>query len=144
MLYGFLVITANFPQPSSSSQERHAKFDTIRFTNPTWRKRTLLAFLVVFAIQSAGINVITTYLILEAELVGLTGSMPLLIYAVYVVIAISMNFVNAYLLDIIGRKILLGESHIIELVQNIALRTDSPYSHGLDLDRHMSLRVDPP
>lgn len=39
------------------------------FTNPTWRKRTLLAFLVVFAVQSAGINVITTYLILEAEYV---------------------------------------------------------------------------
>lgn len=91
------------------------------FTNPTWRKRTLLAFLVIFAVQSAGINVITTYLILEAELVGLKGSMPLLIYAVYVVVAISMNFVNAVLLDKVGRKKLLREYPSINVAQSLLM-----------------------
>ena len=77
------------------------------FTIPSWRKRTLLAILVIFAVQSAGINGVTTYLILEAEETGLTGSMPLLIYAIYVVVAVSVNFLNAAFLDKIGRKKML-------------------------------------
>ena len=77
------------------------------FTVPSWRKRTFLAILVIFAVQSAGINGVTTYLILEAEETGLTGSMPLLIYAIYVVVAVSVNFLNAAFLDKVGRKKML-------------------------------------
>ncbi|KAK4693657.1 hypothetical protein P7C71_g3784, partial [Lecanoromycetidae sp. Uapishka_2] len=77
------------------------------FTIPSWRKRTLLAILVIFAVQSAGINGVTTYLIIEAEATGLTGSMPLLIYSIYVVVAVSVNFLNAAFLDKIGRKRML-------------------------------------
>jgi len=85
------------------------------FTKPSWRKRTLLAILVIFAVQSAGINGITTYLILIAQNVGLTGSMPLLIYAIYVVVAVSFNFVNAVCIDKVGRRKLLRMSSFREL-----------------------------
>ena len=77
------------------------------FTNPTWRKRSLLAILVIFAVQSAGINGVTTYLVVEVQATGLTGSMPLLIYCIYVVVAISVNFLNALVLDKVGRKKML-------------------------------------
>lgn len=79
-------------------------------TVPSWRKRTLLAILVIFAVQSAGINGVTTYLIIEAEATGLTGSMPLLIYCIYVVVAVSVNFLNAAFIDKVGRKKMLRES----------------------------------
>lgn len=77
------------------------------WTVPSWRKRTLLAILIMFSVQSTGIYAVTTYLILEAEAVGLTGSMPLLIYAVYVVIAVSVNFLNAAIIDRVGRRRLI-------------------------------------
>ncbi|EXJ82873.1 hypothetical protein A1O3_06689 [Capronia epimyces CBS 606.96] len=77
------------------------------FTVPSWRKRTLIAMLVIFAVQSAGLNGITTYLILVAQGAGLTGSSSLLIYAIYVVIAVSFNFVNAAIIDRVGRRKML-------------------------------------
>lgn len=92
--------------------EHDKKFDASylrMFTVPSWRKRTILAILVMFAVQSAGINGITTYLILVAQSMGMTGSMPLLIYAIYVVIAVSMNFVNVVIVDKVGRRILMRE-----------------------------------
>lgn len=48
----------------------------------------------------------TTYLVLEAEETGLKGSMPLLIYAIYVVVAVSVNL-NAAFLDKVGRRNML-------------------------------------
>lgn len=77
------------------------------FSQPANRKRILLTVLVYFGIQSAGINAVTTYLVVEAEQVGLTGSMPLLIYSVYVVVAVTVNYVNAMFIDKIGRRRML-------------------------------------
>ncbi len=77
------------------------------FTVPSWRKRTLLAMLVIFSVQSAGINGITTYLILVARSVGFTGSKSLLIYGIYVIIAVGFNFVNAVVIDRVGRRPLI-------------------------------------
>lgn len=58
--------------------------------------------------QLAGINCCDTYLILEAEETGLKGSMQLLIYAIYVVATVSVNFLNAAFLDKVAwRKMLL-------------------------------------
>lgn len=77
------------------------------FTIPSFRKRTLLAILVIFAVQSTGNVGVTAYLILIAQSVGLTESMPLLIYSVYVVVAVGFNFVNALFIDKIGRRNML-------------------------------------
>lgn len=77
------------------------------FTVPSWRKRTLLAILIMFAVQSSGYNGITSYLVLVAQSAGMTGSMPLLIYAIYVVIAVFFNFVNAAIIDWVGRRKML-------------------------------------
>jgi hypothetical protein len=74
------------------------------FTIPSFRKRTLLAFLLIFAAQSTGGVSITAYLPLEAAAVGLKGNLVLLIYSVYVVVAVSFNFVNAFFIDRIGRR----------------------------------------
>lgn len=82
------------------------------FTVPSWRRRTLLGTLVIFAVQSAGINGITTYLILVAQSVGFTGSKALLIYGIYVIIAVGFNFVNAVVIDKVGRRPLLREYQI--------------------------------
>ncbi|KAK5226846.1 hypothetical protein LTR47_004379 [Exophiala xenobiotica] len=77
------------------------------FTHPSWRRRTLLAILVIFAVGSAGINGITTYLILVAQSIGFTGSKALLLYGIYVIIAVGFNFVNAAVIDKVGRRPLL-------------------------------------
>jgi hypothetical protein len=69
---------------------------------PSWKKRTLLKIFVIFAVQSASINSVTTCVIIEAEATGLTGSMPLLICGIYVVVPASVNFLNAVFLDKIG------------------------------------------
>jgi GNAT superfamily N-acetyltransferase len=77
------------------------------FTHPSWRRRTILAILVIFAVGSAGINGITTYLILVAQSIGFTGSKALLLYGIYVIIAVGFNFVNAAVIDKVGRRPLL-------------------------------------
>ena len=71
---------------------------------PSFRKRTLLAILLIFAVQATGGVGITAYLPLEAAAVGLKGHLILLIYSVYVVVAVSFNFLNALLIDKIGRR----------------------------------------
>jgi hypothetical protein len=73
-------------------------------TIPSFRKRTLLAILLIFGVQSTGSVSITAYLPLEAAAVGLKGDMVLLIYSVYVVVAVSCNFLNAFFIDKIGRR----------------------------------------
>lgn len=77
------------------------------FTVPSWRKRTLLAILVIFGAQSSGINGVTNYVALESKNVGLTGSKPLLVYAVYVLVAISSNLLSVTYIDKLGRRKML-------------------------------------
>jgi len=83
-------------------------------TIPSWKKRTLLEIFVIFAVQSASINSVTTCVIIEAEATGLTGSMPLLICGIYVVVAASVNFLNAAFLDKIGWKKMLRKFSSID------------------------------
>jgi cyanate permease len=90
------------------AHDKEMKASFVRmFTVPSWRKRTLLAILIMFAVQSSGYNGITSYLVLVAQSAGMTGAMPLLMYAIYVVIAVTFNFVNAAIIDLVGRRKML-------------------------------------
>ncbi|OAL22035.1 hypothetical protein AYO20_11271 [Fonsecaea nubica] len=90
------------------AHDKEMKASFVRmFTVPSWRKRTLLAILIMFAVQSSGYNGITSYLVLVAQSAGMTGAMPLLMYAIYVVIAVFFNFVNAAVIDRVGRRRML-------------------------------------
>lgn len=56
-----------------------------------------------FLAQSTGVLVVNNYLILLLQNLGLSGWVPLLLYAVYDSWAAFMNFINSLLLDRIGR-----------------------------------------
>lgn len=79
------------------------------FTKPSWRKRSLLAFFLIFAMQSAGILGITNYIILISGDLGLTGSMPLLMYGIYIVVAGGANLLNSLAEDRLGRRTMFCE-----------------------------------
>ncbi|EXJ84067.1 hypothetical protein A1O3_04734 [Capronia epimyces CBS 606.96] len=74
------------------------------FRRPSWRKRSLLTIFLIFAMQSAGILGITNYVVLICQSLDLTGSMPLLMYALYVVVAVSGNCFNQFAIDRLGRR----------------------------------------
>jgi hypothetical protein len=77
------------------------------FKKPTWRHRSLMVLFLMFATQSAGILGITNFVILICQSLGLSGSMPLLMYAVYTIVATIPNFIGSYYMDRIGRRKLL-------------------------------------
>lgn len=79
------------------------------FKKPSWRRRSLLAMGLVFAMQCCGPFGITNYIVLISQTLGLTGSMPLLIYAVYILVACMGNWLGTYLSDKIGRRPLVRE-----------------------------------
>jgi hypothetical protein len=66
-----------------------------------------MVLFLMFATQSAGILGITNFVILITESLGLTGSMPLLMYAVYTIVATIPNFISSAVMDRIGRRTLL-------------------------------------
>lgn len=53
--------------------------------------------------QSTGVLVISNYMVLELNKLGVEGSIPLLLLAVYNSWAACLNYVNALLIDRIGR-----------------------------------------
>ncbi|KAI1624494.1 general substrate transporter [Exophiala viscosa] len=74
------------------------------FTEKTYRKRLLLALMIAIGGQNAGILVINNYNVLLYESLGLTGSMPLLIAAVWNTIGFIANVVRAATSDRTGRR----------------------------------------
>ncbi|KFY68508.1 hypothetical protein V496_01030 [Pseudogymnoascus sp. VKM F-4515 (FW-2607)] len=77
------------------------------FRKPSWRKRAILVMFLMFASQSAGILGITNFVVLICQNLGLKDSLPLLMYAVYTVVATIPNFLGALFMDKIGRRKLL-------------------------------------
>ncbi|KAH6648122.1 hypothetical protein BKA67DRAFT_683474 [Truncatella angustata] len=67
------------------------------------RKRLLFGFFVIAAAQSSGVLVINNYQIILYEGLGITGWKALLLLGVYTSWAAFMNWVNAWLLDRVGR-----------------------------------------
>lgn len=91
------------------------------FTKPSWRRRSLLAMGIVFAMQSCGPFGITNYIVLISQTLGLEGSMPLLIYAVYILVACMGNWLGTYLSDKIGRRPLFRKCYLYLRLRSICL-----------------------
>lgn len=70
---------------------------------PATRRRLLMGFFVIAAAQSSGVLVINNYQIILYEGLGITGYKALLLLGVYTSWAAFMNWVNAVLLDRVGR-----------------------------------------
>ncbi|OBT97454.1 hypothetical protein VE01_04367 [Pseudogymnoascus verrucosus] len=70
---------------------------------PSYRKRILSGLLVQFASQSTGVLVINNYQILLYNNLGLYGWLPLLLYAIFSAWGAFSNWINANLLDRLGR-----------------------------------------
>ncbi|TKA60160.1 hypothetical protein B0A49_08494 [Cryomyces minteri] len=68
-----------------------------------YRKRMFYGFYLQAMCQSTGVLVVANYMVLELNNLGVTGSMPLLLLAVYNSWAAILNYVNALLIDRIGR-----------------------------------------
>jgi hypothetical protein len=88
-----------------SIKAKTGEFDVLR--TPSNRKRALFAYGLMFGNQFTGVLVIATYGVLLYESVGLSGSMPLLLNAVWVSITLPLNIFTALFVDKIGRKKLL-------------------------------------
>lgn len=74
------------------------------FRRPATRRRIIIACAFVALGQSTGINVVYSFMVNLLPSLGVTGSTPLLINAVYNTVASLMNYVGAMGLDKIGRK----------------------------------------
>ncbi|RDL36075.1 uncharacterized protein BP5553_06687 [Venustampulla echinocandica] len=74
------------------------------FIKPSWRKRSILVMILMFAAQSTGILGIANYIVFISTSLGMTGSMPLIIYAIYSVIGTTSTFVHSFFLDRVGRR----------------------------------------
>jgi hypothetical protein len=77
------------------------------FKKPSWRRRSLLAFFLLYATQCTGILGIGNFQVLLYNSLGLTGWLPLLFYAMYALIGTIPNFINAAILDRVGRRRML-------------------------------------
>ncbi|KAH8704794.1 general substrate transporter [Talaromyces proteolyticus] len=76
-------------------------------TKPSWRKRSLLAFFVQFASQSSGILAIANYMTLVFVDLGMTGVIPLVLYAVANCFGSISVTASVFLIDRVGRRTLL-------------------------------------
>ncbi|KAF7563849.1 hypothetical protein G7046_g248 [Stylonectria norvegica] len=77
------------------------------FKVPSWRKRSLLVIFLLFAGQSTGVLGIGNFKILIYENLGLTGSKPIMLNAVYTCTGTLMTVVSSAIMDKTGRRVLL-------------------------------------
>jgi len=64
----------------------------------------LLCMFLLFASQSTGVLGIGNYAVLVYQSLGLTGSMPLLMNAVYTCLGMSMTILSSFIMDKVGRR----------------------------------------
>lgn len=83
-----------------------------------YRKRMFFGWYLQAMCQSTGVLVIANYMVLELNNLGVTGSLPLLLLAVYNSWAACLNFVNALLIDRIGRIRIITIGIVSDSVQN--------------------------
>jgi MFS family permease len=104
------------PQQIGARQEFHQmrkqiEFDRTQdlsmlymFKKPSLRRRILLGCGVLFGGQACGPLVINNYGVLLYQGLGMSGHMPLLMYAIYVVVGASVNIIAAFIMDRVGRR----------------------------------------
>ncbi|OQU94842.1 hypothetical protein CLAIMM_01134 [Cladophialophora immunda] len=71
------------------------------------RKRVFLAFNLLWGTQFLGLTTVGIYGVLVYQQLGMTGPMPLILQAIWVSITMPGNFINAALVDRVGRRPLL-------------------------------------
>lgn len=82
---------------------------------PSYRKRFLMGLFVQCLAQSTGVLVINNYQVLLYNALGLYGSLPLMLYAVYASWAAFLNWAGAMFVDRFGRIRML----VIGIVSNL-------------------------
>ncbi|KAH8693584.1 general substrate transporter [Talaromyces proteolyticus] len=75
-------------------------------TKPSWRRRCLLAFFIQFASQSAGILGIANFITIIFSNLGMTGVMPLLLYAILTTVGEAAVILSMFIIDRVGRRTL--------------------------------------
>jgi hypothetical protein len=80
------------------------------FTVKTYRKRIILAFLVMAGGQNVGTLVINNYSVLLYRSLGLDDEMSLMLSAIYNTLAAISNFAGAFMSDRLGRRKALSKS----------------------------------
>lgn len=70
----------------------------------SYRKRAFLACFVQFSAQSAAALTISSYSVIIYETLGLSGSIPLLLYACFTLIGALGNLIAIFVIDKIGRR----------------------------------------
>ncbi|OAL05321.1 general substrate transporter [Phaeosphaeriaceae sp. SRC1lsM3a] len=79
----------------------------IIFKKRSYRKRVLCGMATMFLSQSTGVLVINNYQVSLYNGLGLFGSLPLLLYALYLTWAAALNYFSATIMDRVGRTRLL-------------------------------------
>jgi MFS family permease len=79
----------------------------IIFEKASYRKRVLCGMATMILSQSTGVLVINNYQVSLYNGLGLYGSLPLLLYAVYLTWAAGLNYFSATIMDYVGRTRLL-------------------------------------
>lgn len=79
----------------------------IIFKKASYRKRVLCGMATMFLSQSTGVLVINNYQVSLYNGLGLYGSLPLLLYAIYLTWAAALNYLSATIMDRVGRVRLL-------------------------------------
>ncbi|KAL3462308.1 general substrate transporter [Aspergillus heterothallicus] len=77
------------------------------FKKPSYRKRLFCGCFTQFIGQSTGVLVINNYQVMLYNSLGLYNSMPLLLYAVYLSWAAFMNYLSTFIIDRVGRVLLM-------------------------------------
>lgn len=88
---------------------------------PTYRKRFLMGLFVQCLAQSTGVLVINNFSVLLYNALGLYGSLPLMLYAIYASWAAFLNWAGAMFVDRFGRIRML----VIGIVSPLKLHTST-------------------
>jgi predicted MFS family arabinose efflux permease len=84
-------------------------------TKPTYRRRLILAAMVMVGGQNTGVLVINNYNTLLYDSLGLTASQALIVGATYNTWAMIANFSGAFVSDRLGRRKLMRKSFYLYL-----------------------------
>lgn len=87
--------------------ERDGKWQL--FTQPTYRKRLILATLLMMGGQNVGTLVINNFNVLLYQSLGLTNAAALVVSAAWNTTCVIANFAGAYFSDRLGRRTALRE-----------------------------------
>lgn len=90
-----------------TESDRYGKWQL--FTQPTYRKRTILAAMVLAGSQNTGVLVINNYNALLYQSLGLSNSQALLVSAGYNTWGMICNCIGANVSDRFGRRKILSE-----------------------------------